>query len=568
MSICSGPVLDARRRRCGRVRVINARLLGAAILLALISGCGGSSTGNESASSSSSSSGGSGPSGVAGGPFWIPYTAASTSGGGQTGLFVIPSNALASAPEFVTTMSGTNTVAEAQNFTLTGSQVTDFSPALMMYTATDASGNEHLFGLNLSDTTVAPVGTQISNLLLNPSTMGSAAPACDETPGQTDLTKPTTLFVLVDIPGPTGCQTSFDTFYVVHYSDLATTAPSPVTVPNPYFTSLYAPNGTLGGMVLFDQASTNLYFYANDAFTNPTILLSGVTGTGAVFAESVTNGGVFTGSEFITVTLLSGAQALYQITYSGTATKWYTTASGISGSVSDASNFYFIADRAIWQEAIAGGTPVELLDDTDGTYYILVGSNGSLLVLDSEAGAGQITSTLSTIPVGTLSSSTTPLGNSYYPGPLSIIMAGPSGNSPDDLVLITVNDFSLTVPTTVTYSTQVLTPAGTVKQDLTADSSFAGVIDPFGDSVLEVSSSGTLNSLDLASLMLTPITTTGGEAYEIGVGGSLDLHPLSTTISAGPEANPFSTAGFALDASSNVLYPVNLANTSINLAWF
>lgn len=542
--------------------MIYLRLLGAGIALALLGACGGSSTDNEPASSSGSSSGG---------PFWIPYTAAATAAGGQTGLFVIPSNALASSPLFATTLSNTNTVAEAQNLTLSGSQVTDFSPALVMYSATDATGDEHLFGLNLSDTSVAPVAAQLSNLLLNPN--------CPTSQGQTDLMRPTSLFVLVDIPGPTGCGSSYDKFYVVHYTDSATTSATAVTVPNAYFTSLYAPDGTLGGMVLFDPASTNLYFYANDAFTNPTILLSGVTSTRAVFAQSVTNGGVFTGSEFITVTLLSGAQALYQITYSGTAIECYTTSSGIISSASDATNFYFIADQAIWQEAIAGGKPVELFDDTNGAVSLptrLIGSNGSLLVLDTEVGAGQISSSLSTIPVGILSSSATPLGDSSYPGPLSVIMASASGKPADDLLLITVSEFSLTVPTTVTFSTQVLSPAGAVRQDLTANSSFAGLTKAFGGGVLEVTgvtdpnnaAGGTLNSLDLASLTLTPITTPGGEAYQIGVGATLDLHALSTTISAGPVANPDASGGFALDASSNVLYPVTLSNTNIDLAWF
>jgi hypothetical protein len=547
------------------------------ILTALLAACGGSASPTAKPLDT----------GAVGRPFWIPFSAIPTGSGGREGLFVVPSDALSATPVFATTLPTTatgdvpiRTIAEAKNYAISGGTVAGFSPALLIYTATGTDGAEHVYGLNLGNITSTPTATQLSSLSFSfttPSTNQGPLQLCGWTEAQTDLTEPTTLFVLLVLGGTAGCGAgaSFD-YYVVHYTDSAATSPLQVTVANPYFTPLYAPNGQLGGMVALDEISGNLYFYSNETFTSPKILLSGVTQINTIYAESVNIQGVFPSSEFLAVSQASIPQALYQIGYQGTAIKWYTAAGNyyLIGGAFDATNFYF-ADQdhpeTIWRESVAGGTPAKILNINDGNQYNLVGSNGSLLVLNWGAGTLAQSSYYGTVPIGAYSTAVNQIWSTQL-GPSNGFVASPTpGANSGDLLFITVRQFSLPEVLPITFWSAALTPSGTVTQPLTAASAFVGPIGPGGSEVLEVThitdmsgsyDGGTLNAVDLATSTSSPITTPGGGTYTVSQGPT--FAPLSNNLSAEVDLGD----GAVLDASSKLIYPVTLPSTTVSAAWF
>ena len=198
-----------RRRRWRRFRRLSS------------SGSSGSSSSCSSSSSSSSSSSGSGPA------FWLPYQATPAASGGETGLFVIPSNALTSAPVCVTTSAKTKFLAASFTTTISASHiVTAYSPAQYLYAAADSSNNIHIYKLDLALGTT-PTPTQLSALSL-PLSPGAAIDTviCDS--NRPHLLTPTSLFVVLHIAGAAGCGTADDVWMEVHSTDTVTASP-----PNP-----------------------------------------------------------------------------------------------------------------------------------------------------------------------------------------------------------------------------------------------------------------------------------------------------------------------------------------------
>jgi hypothetical protein len=561
---------------CPRSPRVGGCALPIGMLSALLAACGGSTSPAAKPLDT----------GAVGRAFWIPCSAIPTGSGGRGGLFVVPSDALSSTPIFATTLPTTatggvpiKTLAEAKNYAISGGTVSDFSPALLMYTATGADGAEHVYGLNLGNITGTPTGAQLSSLSFSftaPATNQGVSQLCGWSGGQTDLTEPATLFVLLVLGGSAGCGGASFAYYVVHYTDSAATSPLQVTVPNPYFTPLYAPDGQLGGMVALDAISGNLYFYPNEAFTSPKILLSGVTQINSIYAESVNIQGVFPSSEFLAVSRASNTQTLYQIGYQGTAIERYTAAENhyITGGASDATNFYFTDQdlpETIWREPVAGGTAEKILSINDGNLYNLVGSNGSLLVLNWGAGTLAQSSYYGTVPVGAYSTAV----NQFFAtnlGPSNGFLAPPTpGTTSGDLVFITVEQYSLPQPLPLIFWWAALPPPGTVMQPVTAASAFVGPTGPWGSEVLEVVhitdtsgtyDGGTLNVVDVATATSSPITTPDGGAYTVSQGPT--FAPLSNNLSA--EVDPGS--GAVLDAASKLIYPMILPNTTVSAAWF
>jgi len=506
---------------------------------------------------------------------------------------VIPSSNLTATPAFVNLVTDTTggyiavqTISEAANFTLSGSTVTGYTPALIMYKANDASGNEHIYGLNLADSGAAPTPTQLSSLSvpINPSSSGlsQASNICDFSSAQTNITIPTTLFAVIHVAGSTGCGGSGvgDKYYAVHYTDADSTAPTLLTITTTSFNALYAPSGALGGLVLLDPVSSNLYFYASDSFTSPTTLLSGVSGVDSIYDEGLLNA-KFSGSEFVSVGKTAGGEALYQISYTGTATKWYTAVGSLVGGVTDGTNIYFADDASlssqlIFSEPVAGATPTKIL--TSSVSYDLVGSNGSLLVLSSSTVSGSsISSSLSTVPV-TGASSVTALAGPFT-GSIDAFLASTATATPaNDLVFVTVTDITGSGPT-ISYGTEVLTPGGTVKQSLVANSTFGGLINPFGGDVFQIKGitdtdggygGGTVFDVNVGTLATAAFTTTGGVDYKVPAGNETLFIAESANIGVGiitnaPSASGSATTnGAAYNSSSNVLYPVTTPGANIS----
>jgi hypothetical protein len=329
----------------------------------------------------------------------MPYLATATStSAGKNGLFVIPSNNIATTPTFVST-TATRVLSYAFSYSDTSSGViSGYSPYAVIYAA-----GPQLYGLKLADTTAAPTPVQISSLALP-----SAAAICASSTAQTNILDPTTTFVVLDVAGSGGCFTSGDTFELVHYSDSASTAPQALAVHSSTFYATYRSDGTLGGVVVLDPTTQILSFYAGASFTNPVTIVSKVSAITPVHTIYSTSLGITSlfgtsaprladGALFLSV-VISGTQTLYRIDATGKSSSVYT-AQGVLPSTgqTDDNNLYFTdlssTTELILQEPLAGGPAVTLYSGTPSIssstgsitdrFIPLASTDSRLLVVDS-----------------------------------------------------------------------------------------------------------------------------------------------------------------------------------------
>jgi hypothetical protein len=579
--------------------------------LALVLGaCGGGETDSGSDPSSASSGGsnpggtnsnGSGPSGAnsGGSSFYLPFVATSSSGG-ETGLFVIPSGDLSSTPIFVTRTSansqtGLAMVAYSKKPLLNGSNVvTSLSPYAILYVATGSDGNAHLYALDLSDPSVAPTAAQVSSLSLS-----STADMCGTAgSAQTNLYDPTTLFLVLHTnPGGTSkCGKGGDVYQVVHYTDSSTTAPMIVNITNTMLTALYEANGALGGMALLDSTTGNLDFYDSDAFTSPTVLTTGVTSWSDLIDDSTVNntGSLGATTAFLAVTKTSGT-TLWRVASSGAAAAVYTARGGLGlFGVADTNNIYFSdtvlqsGTQSIYEESMSGGTPLELYGTSNAGFppppqYSLIGSNGTVLVLTATTiGAGSLSTSVLTLPVGTGATPTT------IAGPFSDLVTAwmcPSsfGDVGSDVLVLNMANGTAPGSTTATsYSSEVLSPSGVVKQATLLDSTFLIAGSPgacgveFG-SLLQVRGiadtnggygGGTVNAFNLGSLSATALsTTTGSGTYTVPSGDQIlaagFLSPVIGSAVVGSLSSMVSS-GLAFDLSKGLVVAVSVPSSEVS----
>jgi hypothetical protein len=509
--------------------------------------------------------------------FWIPFLAQQTATGGKDGLFVIPSNALDTVPAFVmlaadgATLTSINAVAQAASGTLSGNRLTGIMPATIMFMGTDSQGNEHVYGLDLSDIASVPLVKQISSLSIR-ATGVAAASLCYASPAQTDLTKPSSLFVLLRFT-PTGdCHDEPSQEYVVHWDDSATTAPLSVSITAlfPDLSPIYSASGALGGQLLFDSGS--LYFYPGSDFTDPLTLINGLTDVRDAYPDVPASGTPLTGFKYLTVSLATGSEQLYQISSRGSVAL-LDTALEVSGSTAwDDSNFYFFDSTGVWQEALTGGAPTLLYA---GYQQRILESNGKFLLIDNESGAGQISSQLSTLPVGMLSAQATPIGN-VFSGPVSAFFGVPNASgSSDDPVFVTETFFPFGNPAPAAYNLgQVLTSTGASRTSLVPYSDFYQLSSPanpavFENTDLDNADGGIVNNIDVTTLALTPVMLATGGVCSPSTCDLSTVQPLSSTVAAGPLntglTGPSAGPALMLDIPNNVVHQASLANTYVTV---
>jgi hypothetical protein len=521
-----------------------------------------------------------------GGAFWIPYTAIPVSAGcGPTGVFVIPSNALTTTPTYVTTSATTMVLASGQTVSVNGGNVvTAYSPATLMFAATDTSNNIHVYGLNLVSPST-PTATQISSLSL-PLAAGAALDAviCDFHGSAGNLRQPTTVFVVLHLAGTMGCNTTGDVWEVVHYMDSPAAAPTIVSIKTTAIQELYAPGGALAGLVLLDPASSNLYVYADDSFTAPATAIpgGGIDYIGSVYSNNnvAASGTAFTGTVlFLAITKTGPTTSLYRLPYTSTAamneyTEVGTTSLLLSG-FSDGTNLYLTENgnpQLIFQEPLAGGAPTELYSyavPRGRGPYSLVGSNGSLLVMSSserENGFRLIPTGLATLPVGSLSAETTPLGGGGNNG---VFMMETAPGTPSTALVFVNRVEECAIPGPVcesppSYSSAVLTPSGTVMPGGSSGSFIHDGTSPLSGYVLQVGASAqgetwTLSALNLQTLSSITFQTPAGAAFTVRNGVVPQLVGLSNSIGAGAVEGQ----GLAYDLSKNLIVPIVIADTDV-----
>jgi hypothetical protein len=154
------------------------------------------------------------------------------------------------------------------------------------------------------------------------------------------------------------------------------------------------------------------------------------------------------------------------------------------------------------------------------------------------------------------------------------------GEPATDLVFVNVaNITSGGGGTTFSYSSEVLTPTGTVKKALTSNSVFLfDGASYLSGSALQITGitdtnggygGGTFNAVNLGTLASTALTTAGGAAYTLPAGYLTGFEQLANTIGAGVLA-PMGGSGApilggAYDLSKDLIVPISLTNTNIGL---
>ena len=547
-----------------------------------------------------------------GSAYWIPYSAVPVSGAtppGSTGLFLIPSDKLTSAPAptFVTTDS-TQLLGIGTQISLNNGVAT-YSPQVMMYADTNSAGVTKIFGLTLAGTSSVPTPTQIGSLAV-PSGQQICLPSSTS---ETDVTQPTTLFAVIEVGTATQCNSGGGTYEVVHYTDSSTTAPVVVSLNTTTMNGIYQ-NGKLTGLLVFDSATNSLDIYADDTFTSPTKEITGLSNSNYV-SGVLDEATLSTSAVFVSVTTTGAVTDLYRIDGSTlVATLIQNLAAGsISTVAQDDTNLYYMvltpgtssSETATFnQVALTGGTP-KLLYTTpafvpDGTAglagYQLIGSNDSVLAFEfyAEPTTGGVldptkaTATLYTLPVG--ESTTTPTTLANYPaGDLlaGVFLSTPSGGGLSSSVLFaTVRNASGSISApTITYSAVSLPLNGGTAPAPIARSVYAPlpiVTARLTDSVWLVTGitdtnggygGGTANSVNVGTLAATAFTTTGGGDYVFTAGFVGELFAISSNnIALGLLENSpavqsgtgtFQEQGAAVDLTKNFFYPISLTNTYV-----
>ena len=545
-----------------------------------------------------------------GGAYWIPYSASpapDATPAGSTGLFLIPSDKLASspAPTFITT-DNTSLLAIGTQISVKDGVLT-YSPQLMMYADTASTGITKIFGLTLAGTSSVPTPTQIGSLAL-PSTQvicpGSSS-------AETDISEATSLFVVIEVGTATQCDEAGGTYEVVHYQDSSTTAPVVVTLNTTTMNTVYQ-NGNLTGLLVFDSATNSLDLYADDTFTSPTKEISGLQ-NGSYVSGVLDEATLSTSGVFYSATTTGGVTDLYRIdgsTLAATLIQNLMTGT-VSTAVQDDTNLYYMVltsgasstTATFNQVALTGGTPKLLYTSPpfvpEGTAglagYQLVGSNDSVVAFEfySEPLTGgsldptKATATLYTVPVGETTTTPTTLAN-YPAGDLltNVFLSAPSGSGLSASVLfVTVRKASgsISAPTIAYSAVSIPLNGGTAPAPI-ANSAYEqlAVVSPrLTYNVWQVIGitdtnggwgGGTAYSVNVSTLVDTPFTTTGGADYVFGKGFSGGFAAISSpNIAIGILENSSAVSGgatlvedgAAVDLTTNFLYPVVLTNTYV-----
>jgi hypothetical protein len=542
--------------------------------------------------------------------YWIPYSASPIPGAtpvGSTGLFIIPSDKLASSPAPTWVTTDTTQVLSVGSQVSVKSGVVTYSPQVLMYADTLSTGITKIFGLTLVGTSTVPSPVQIGNLAVPKGQQICQIVSSSET----DVTQPTTLFVVVQVGTSTQCVSDTGTFEVIHYLDSSTTAPVVVNINTTEFNAVFQ-NGKLSALLQFDSTTNSLDSYADNTFTSPTQEITGLSNTN--YLSGVLNETTLGTSEvFYSVTTTAAATELYRIDGAslGATLIQNVMTSGISGNViQDDNNLNYVVTTTgagsttdtLYQVALTGGTPKLLYttpsfsNTTAVTGYQLVGSNDSVLAFqffsdpltNGIQDPTKAIATLYSVPVGTTTTTPTTLAN--YPAGNTLVetfLAAPSGSGLSGNVLFaTVRNAtgSASAPT-IAYSAASIPLNGGAAPPPIANSTYLPL--PFIS--LQVTNNvwqatgitdndggfggGTANLVNVSNLTDTPFTTTGGGNYVFPAGFSGALQAISSnSIAIGIFNNSaaviagkatLQVTGTAADLTSDFLYPIILQNTLV-----
>jgi hypothetical protein len=553
--------------------------------------------------------------------FWIPYSAAPMSGttGGKSGLFLIASNAVgestAPVPQWVAESQPTLLGAALQGFVNESTLPASATPAALIYSARGADGNQHVYGLDLTNPTASatpPKPAQITSLSV-PSTKS----ICPAGQLETKLTTPSTLEVLVYVatpetgshPGTVGycAGAPGGKYYLITYGESATTTPTAIDVPGATttfsalendgsFNPLNLNNGNLGGLLLWNSATQEERLY-NPTFTTATTLKTDIEAAPlpCVNEGAVANGSrnYLAGTALLTVNTTAGFES-YQFVPSGETFEFF--AGQATGCVTDPEHLYFIGTRngssvsTIYEENLTSITaPKSLLTgltNSSSEGYSLIGANGSVVVFQkySVSSTGTASTTIETVPVGVTSSKATSIAGPYTGAVVTSLIAPADGGSitGTDWLILTSLDETMSGPTSkMTYSSEILDPngLGTVASvpPNTLFQSFGPFTSELEGSVLEITGitdtdgafgGATLELLGVGvSAVPAKLTLTGGASYKVPAGYQLSMNGFyGTSVAAGGlfSLTGGGSMGLALDAVKHVVVPLSFSDTNVS----
>jgi hypothetical protein len=558
--------------------------------------------------------------GGGGAAYWIPYALLPFTGvtpAGSNGLFVIPSDKLSTnpTPAWITT-DPVKPLGIGVNISSTDGAVT-YSPQLMMYadTSTGKDGTTQttqVFGITLAGTSKVPTPVQIGSFSLV-STTASPELICSAISFETDNTNPETLFAVIETgPSLVGCYEGTGTsFQVVHYQDSPSTAPVTVSIDSTSIFSLYQ-SGKLTGLLFFDPTSLSLKVYADDTFTSPKQLITGISA--ASYVGGAANGTDNSTSEVFFQVTKGATSYLYRIDGSTQAVTQIQNlgAGSVAGSVVDDTNLYYIDSTTsipdttttdvIYQVALAGGTPTLLytapaISDASGepqAFYQLVGTNDSVLAFDFESEGNtnetpdptKASATIYSIPIG--KTTTTPTTLASYPASKTsgnmlteVFLAAPSGSGPSGNVLFaTVSNASgsQTAPTIAFSAVSMPLNGGSAATPIANSiySSLEGIANSgqFFNRVFQVTGitdtkggwgGGTANVADAGTLADTPLKTVGNVDYVFPAGLVGTLSAISSNnIAVGAFAND---PAFEANPAGGLLQSPAAVDLTSNFLW-
>lgn len=510
--------------------------------------------------------------------WWIPYIAYPQKGttGGLTGLFLIASNLIHDSPtqQFIATTPA-SIIGEGVKITAAG--LAGAQPMNMMYSAVGTDGNTHIYGVPVNNTAAVPTPAQITNLSL-----ASTQTICGKTQAQTSLTNAATLFVVLNVStAPCGANPS--TFYVVHYKDTPTTKPKKVSISTTQISTLYN-NGVLVGLYLYDAATKSLNYYASDAFASPTKLVTSVAGvTPIAGTATIANGTTFGATVFFPAVagVTASGNALYSIESTSPSTVTLIHKGTVSQGVVDNANLYFqdtssSTAAVFYQVGLTAATPMELYSGSvipSLSSYTLIGTDTVHLAFMESVVAPTSQATISTIPIGVLSTTPTAIAGPYNGNVFEPFLAAPKANDwAANKLFLTILQFTAGPPVKYTYSstaTALSAIAPTPKKNSAYESLGTGSVwQAKGITDTDGGLGGaSMNLVNVTTLADSALTTTGGLAYHIpahynGIlvelgSAKIGFGALGSTVSTQPEV------GLACDVAGKFIIEVTDTNTNV-----
>lgn len=306
---------------------------------------------------------------------------------GSYGLFVVPSNAMNTAPVTVTNIPvSVLTVTEQETLDGTGN-VRGLTPYGLIYATTAHSSTNHLYALSL-DATKPPAPLQLSS--------AAFSELCGTYDFLATRNQASSEVLLYTVAGGNGtCGAPTDSTFVVHYGDPSSSAPTPsalnaLAVENFNLFEVRNGDGTLAGLGSVD-GSGNLSFSSDLSYSRPSVLLSQVSAVQPQYDAG--------GFSFITVTPPSGPSVLYRVDSSGKLSGplyqyrgnpsfefgvangafLYFTDSSTSFSQSTLSTSYSLA---VVKVPLDGSSTGQVVASTSGTYNGGSSSSGDVYVDD------------------------------------------------------------------------------------------------------------------------------------------------------------------------------------------